>query len=67
LEARRRAIRCWIARSARCASRWEAAYFVIAQRRKARRLTPPQHSSSLGLVLATLARLLEASRRAIRY
>jgi hypothetical protein len=28
------------------------------QRRKARRLTPPQHSSPLGLVLATLARLL---------
>jgi hypothetical protein len=55
--ARRRAIRRWIARSARCGSRWEAAYFVIAQRRKARRLTPPQHGgvrSAVGL-LAPLA------------
>jgi hypothetical protein len=30
----------------------EAADFVVARRRKACRLTPPQHSSPLGLVFA---------------
>src|SRR4249920_2089575 len=44
--ARRRAIRCLIARSARCGSRWDAAYFVVARRREACRLTPPQHGGA---------------------
>jgi hypothetical protein len=33
-------IRSLIARSARCGSRWEAAYFVVARRRNAGRLPP---------------------------
>jgi hypothetical protein len=32
-----------------------AAYFVVARRREACQLAPPQHSSPLGLVLAALA------------
>jgi len=38
--ARRRAIRCSIARSARCGSRSESAYFVVARRPKACPLAP---------------------------
>jgi hypothetical protein len=33
----------------------ESAYFVFARRGKTPLLTPPQHSSPLGLVLAALA------------
>jgi hypothetical protein len=36
----------------------ESAYFVVTRRRKACLHAPPQHSSPLGLVLASLARLL---------
>src|SRR5688572_10144177 len=40
---RRRAIRGSMARSARCGSRFEADYFVVARGRKACPLPPPQH------------------------
>jgi hypothetical protein len=34
------------ARSARGASRWQAAYFVVARRREACQLVPPQHGGA---------------------
>jgi hypothetical protein len=42
----RRAILCWIARSARRGSRWKAAFFVVARRREACRLAPPQYGGA---------------------